>query len=195
MNRQAIKANARAQIKGNIGMLFLITLLVSLIASAIAAIPVVGTVASFLVFSPAFSLAMTLIYLRLYAGVRPELSHAFDSFNQFWPAFKVTFFVGLFTGLWSLLFVIPGIVKGYAYSQAMYILADNPDIGALEALRRSEEMMKGHKMERFVLDLSFIGWILLVSVTCGIAGIYVAPYMSAASANFYRALQAGQTQA
>ncbi len=67
----------------------------------------------------------------------------------------------------------------------MYIVAEDPSIGALEAISRSEKMMRGHKMEYFILQLSFIGWILLGLITLGIAFIYAGPYMQTASANFY----------
>ena len=109
----------------------------------------------------------------------------FQHFDKFWAAFKVSFFTGLFTFLWSLLLIIPGIIKGLGYSMAMYILAENPDMPALEALKKSQEMMDGHKMELFVLYLSFIGWFLLTAVTCGIASLYVTPFVNATMVNFY----------
>ena len=109
----------------------------------------------------------------------------FSQFNQWWSAYKVMFLTGLFTFLWSLLLVIPGIIKGYAYSMAMYILAENPEIGAREALRRSQEMMDGHKLELFCLHLSFIGWHLLAIITFGIAYVWVMPYINATVTNFY----------
>jgi uncharacterized membrane protein len=109
----------------------------------------------------------------------------FEGFKYFWPAFKVYFLVGLYTMLWSMLFVIPGIVKTYSYSQAAYIIAENPEMGANEAITRSREMMNGHKMELFVLQLSFIGWMLLGCITFGLAFIYVSPYMQATYVNFY----------
>lgn len=83
----------------------------------------------------------------------------------------------LFTFLWSLLFVIPGIVKGYSYALTPYILAKYPEIPAKEALKLSMKIMNGRKSELFVLDLSFIGWELLSGVTFGLLGIFfVAPY-------------------
>jgi len=145
----------------------------------------VGSVACAVVLTPVFTLALVKIFLGMTYGEAPEIAKLFADFNKFWSAFKVTFLVGLFVSLWSLLFVIPGIVKALSYSQAMYILAENPDIGAREAINRSKAMMEGHKMELFVLGLSFIGWHLLGAVTIGIAYIYVLPYMNATMANFY----------
>lgn len=189
MDRATLKSMAKSQIKGNIGVLFVITLLVAVVAGLVNVVPVVGSVASVLVVTPAMSIALVCIYLNLTKGIKPEIKELFAHFGEFWGAFKVTFLTGLFTALWSLLLVIPGIVKAFGYSQAMYILAENPGIGAREALKKSEEMMNGHKMELFVLGLSFIGWGLLVAITCGIAVIWVGPYMQATMTNFYNSIK------
>ncbi len=189
MDRVQLKEMAKSQIKGNIGVLFVIVLLIGLVGGAVSAIPVVGGVAAALVVTPAFALAVIQIYLGMTQGRKPEIGDMFSEFKNFWPAFKVNFLVSLFTSLWSILFVIPGIVKGLSYSQAMYILAENPEIGALEAIDRSKKMMDGHKMELFVLSLSFIGWMLLGTITFGIAFIYVIPYMQATLANFYNSIK------
>jgi len=189
MERAELKRLAKEQIKGNIGILFLISLIVAAIAGLANTIPGVGSLASLIVLTPAFSLALIKIYLNLTQGRNPEIGDLFAEFNNFWASFKVSFLTGLFTMLWSLLFYIPGIIKALSYSQAMYILAENPGIGAREAINRSKAMMDGHKMELFVLYLSFIGWALLGVVTFGIAYIYVIPYMSAAQANFYNSIK------
>ena len=189
MDRATIKANAKAQIKGKIGILFVIYLIMAAIATVVSMIPGVGSLAYAVVLGPAFSLAVIKIYLGLTCCVEPNIKALFGEFNNFWSAFKVTFLVGLFTYLWSLLLIIPGIIKGISYSQAMYILAENPEIGAREAINRSKAMMDGHKMEYFVLMLSFIGWYLLCAITFGIATIWVIPYISAAYANFYNSIK------
>lgn len=192
MNRAELKSLAKQQIKGNIGTLFLVTLVVALVSYALNLIPVAGSIASLLL-APALSLAVVAIYLGLAEGKKPSVGDVFSKFDQFWPAFKVNFLVGLFTALWALLFYIPGIVKAYSYSQAYYILAENPGIGAREAITRSRAMMNGHKMELFVLDLSFIGWYLLCCITFGIALIWVAPYIQATKTNFYNKIKGGVT--
>ncbi len=101
---------------------------------------------------------------------------------------------GIFTFLWSLLFVIPGIVKAYAYSMVPYILADNPGMRASEAIRLSQEMMRGHKMEKFILDISFFGWYLLGSLAFGIGVFFVQPYVDATEAQFYLQLRTGYVE-
>ena len=188
MDRVQLKNMAKAQIKNNIWMLFLISLIISAVSGLVNLIPLVGQVASILA-AATFSLAVIKIYLKMSNGIKPEVEDTFATVKAFWPAFKVTFFTGLFTALWSLLLVIPGIIKMYSYSMAMYILAENPSIGALDALKQSENMMKGHKMEMFILDLSFIGWYLLVSITGGLASIWVTPYITATKTNFYNKIK------
>ena len=96
----------------------------------------------------------------------------------------------IFLCLWSLLFIIPGIIKAYSYCMVPFILADNPNIGAKEAITLSRKMMDGNKWRAFVLDLSFIGWFLLVGLTGGILGIfYVNPYVYSTHAELYHALK------
>ena len=183
MNRKQIKAAAKAQIKGNIGMLFLITLVIGLVSC----IPLVGTI-----LMPAFSLSMVVIYLNLTYGQKPSVGDAFSGCKSVIAGWALMFLTALYTFLWSLLFYIPGIVKAISYSMAPYILMDNPGITVGEAIDESKRITKGHKWELFVLGLSFIGWILLICVTFGIAAIWVVPYMQAAYANAYNAIKAPQ---
>lgn len=103
---------------------------------------------------------------------------------------SVMFFRTLFTYLWSLLFIIPGIVKSYEYMMIPYLLAENPTMSRQEAFARSKEMMQGQKWNAFVLDFSFIGWILLGTVTCGLVALfYGAPYQYMTHAELYHALK------
>lgn len=193
MNRAELKSQAKAQIKGKIGVLFLITLLIGLVSGAAGSIlgfiPVVGPVIAAVVVTPAFALSIYRVYLLIADGVKPEVKDAFSGFDDFWSAFKLTFLVGLFTFLWSLLFYIPGIVKSISYSMSWYILAENKGKPALECIRESKEMTNGHKGELFVLSLSFIGWALLGALTLGIAYIWIVPYMQATFTNAYKLLK------
>jgi uncharacterized membrane protein len=101
----------------------------------------------------------------------------------------------MFIALWSLLLIIPGIIATYAYAMVPFILSENPEISPTEAIRRSKEMMKGHKWNLFVLDLSFIGWYLLVLLTGGIGMIFLAPYVAAAKTEFYLELKRSEISA
>lgn len=193
MNRAELKAKAKAQIKGKIGILFLITLIMAAVSAAatflLGLIPYVGELIAAIVVTPAFALSTFQIFLSVTAGNKPEVKDAFGGFNDFWAAFKVTFLTGLYTFLWSLLFVIPGIIKSFSYSMSMYVLAENKGMSARECIKASKAMTNGHKWELFVLDLSFFGWALLVTITFGIASIWVLPYMHATFANVYNELK------
>ena len=107
-----------------------------------------------------------------------------------------TMFVkNLYVFLWSLLLVVPGIVKGYSYYMVSYIVAENSELDKNRVFEMSKAMMKGHKWEAFVLELSFIGWVILGGLTAGILNIfYVNPYMLATKAEFYTAIKAEALQ-
>ncbi|MDD6308854.1 MAG: DUF975 family protein [Clostridia bacterium] len=193
MNRTELKSMAKAAIKGKIGILFIISLIISVVSGLAALvlgfIPVVGPIASVVIVSPAFALSMVRVYLNVANGNKPEAKDAFCGFDDFWSAFKVCFLVGLFTFLWSLLFIIPGIIKSYSYRMAMYVLAENKGKSALACINESKEITKGYKADLFVLDLSFIGWSLLCCVTFGIALIWVMPYIQTTYVNAYNSLK------
>ena len=96
----------------------------------------------------------------------------------------------LLIGIGFFLLIIPGIILTYSYRLVPYILAENPEISGMDALKMSADMMRGQKWNTFVLDLSFIGWMLLTIITCGIVGIfYVDPYVHATDAELYKAIR------
>lgn len=102
---------------------------------------------------------------------------------------KTLFLRSLFIFLWTLCFIIPGIIRGYAYAFVPYILAENPNIPSNRALELSKRMTDGEKMEMFFLDLSFILWWLLGCITCFIGFVFIAPYYNATHAELYHALK------
>ena len=119
-----------------------------------------------------------------------NVGFAFD--NHYKNITKTMFFRDLYTILWTLLFIIPGIVKSYEYQMIPYLLAENPQMSREQAFAESKRMMSGQKWRAFVLDLSFIGWNILSAITLGILGIfYVQPYMDATHAALYEALRYG----
>ena len=187
INRAEIKKAAKEQIKGKIGILFVIALVMAAV-SFVAGLIYIGAI----IVAPALALSSAIIYLNVVKGNTPSVSDAFLGFKDLWSAFKLQFFMGLFICLWSLLFYIPGIVKSFSYSMSTFILAENPGMPALEAITRSRKMMDGHKWDLFVLMLSFIGWAILASFTFGILYIWLLPYMEASVANFYNAIK-GET--
>ena len=178
-DRVQIKTAAKGQIKGNIGILFICIIIMGFLGSI-----TLGLAA------PAMGIGAILIYLALINGHKPSAGNSTAGFSFFGKALWLAIITGFFTILWSCLFCIPGIMKSYAYSLAPYILAENPTMTAREALNESKRITMGAKKDLFVLDLSFIGWMMLGVITLGIAFIYVYPYMQAAKANAYLAIKA-----
>ena len=122
-----------------------------------------------------------------------NIGYAFD--NNYKNIAKTMFFRDMYTFFWTLLFIIPGIVKAYEYRMIPYLLADNPQMTKEQAFAESKRMMKGPKCRTFVLDLSFLGWYILTGFTFGILGIfYVLPYVNQTDAALYETLRYGVPQ-
>jgi len=119
-----------------------------------------------------------------------EITYAFD--NNYLNIVKTTLLRDIYTLLWGLLFIIPGIIKSYEYRLIPYLLADNPEMTKDEAFARSKELMKGQKWRTFVLDLSFLGWDILSLFTARILEmLYVGPYKNMTEAALYERLVYG----
>lgn len=116
------------------------------------------------------------------------LGHVFRR-ERYLNVVLVMFYRGVLLFLWTLLLIIPGIIKGYAYRMVPYILADNPQIGHRRAIELSNQMTMGHKLDMFVLDLSFIGWYLLGMLACGVGVLFVRPYDDSTNAELYLTLR------
>lgn len=149
------------------------------------------------------AIALGLLYFALgsvveigYAKVNLDLlQHQGPSFEPlfayfpYWQTALVSRLLrSLYILLWSLLLIIPGIIASYSYRMTAYILAEQPDLTASEAIGRSRQMMDGHKLDLFILELSFIGWDILCMLTLGIGNLWLRPYKEAAFAAFYRDL-------
>ena len=130
--------------------------------------------------------------LNMKAEVK-EVCFSFD--HSYMNIVKTLFFRDLYTFLWSLLFIIPGIIKAYEYQMIPYLLAEHPDMPKDQAFAMSRQMMKGQKWKAFVLDLSFLGWSILSLFTLGILGLfYVNPYKYSTKAALYETLRYGQPE-
>ncbi len=135
-------------------------------------------------------------YLGQIRGERPGVGVLFDGVQyRFGTSIAVYLLQGIFCFLWSLLCIVPGIVKYYSYAMAPFILADHPEMDAIEIIDESRAMMEGHKWELFCLDLSFIGWWILCILTWGIGSLWLSPYMGCARAQFYEAVRVEYEQA
>ncbi len=193
MTRAELKAQAKAQLGGGIFKNEWLTalaacLIMTVITSAAGAI--LTGIGSILVSGP---LAYGLAYLFLKQSRDGQVMNIGDLFRGFQDDFGGTLLLGLlsslFTFLWGLLLVIPGVVKSYAYSQAVYVKVDHPDYDWRRCLDESIQMMKGHKMDLFVLDLSFIGWYIVGALCLGLGTLWVAPYHAATRTQFYEDLR------
>ena len=139
-----------------------------------------------LLMSGPLSLGYAIFALNLFRNNEPGAGQILYGFERFGKAFGLTLLIGIFTFLWSLLLFIPGIIAAFRYSQAYYILADNPDIGVLECISRSKVMMRGNKAKLFILQLSFIGWAIIASIPVSIAvSVAMRPHLGAYAAAAY----------
>lgn len=184
MSISQIKRNAKKNLSGKWGLaigLFLIMGLLIGITSFIFVGPII--------IAGPLMLGFYICYLKMQRNQDVEFEELFSGFNNFVTSMVTYLLIFIYTFLWSLLFIIPGIIKALSYSMSLFILADNPNMKANEAITKSKEMMNGHKWELFVLYLSFIGWMLLTILTFGILVIYVGPYMYASLAAFYEEIK------
>ena len=117
-----------------------------------------------------------------------ELPQIFSFFNHWSTAVLTALLKTLYIFLWSLLFIVPGIIAAYRYSMTSFILAENPDLSPDEAVAESKRIMQGNKWRLFCLQFSFIGWDILCVLTLGILSFWVGPYKHAATAAFYRSI-------
>ncbi|WP_251545686.1 DUF975 family protein [Limosilactobacillus caecicola] len=192
MNRENLKTQAKSLLSGNWQWAVIFSLLTAIITGVISALTGgIGMIVGGLIFA-----GYAYTFLDFTAGQRENnyFTAMFAAFTsiRFIPVFLTWLLQTIFTFLWSLLLVIPGIIKALAYSQAFYIAKDLLDSGqevaATEAITKSRELMDGHKWEFFVLQLSFLGWALLCIFTFGIGFLWLRPYMQTTNALYYRQL-------
>ena len=194
VENKVLRQNARAQMDNNIfSSTWLMLMVVYLIYSAIssAASSFSCGIAAIVITGPMLYGVNRICVNVVRGNKKIQIEDMFVGFKEcFTESFLLTLLTGLFTLLWSLLFIIPGIIKSYSYAMAPYILQDDPSKGWKMALDESKEMMEGHKWQLFCLDVSFIGWYIVGFLCCCVGVIFVEPYVLMARANFYMALKA-----
>lgn len=124
-------------------------------------------------------------YLKISRNEQTSYEEMFSKTKMMWFYILLSLLTGLFIALWSILFIIPGIIAAMSYSLIFYIKLDNPELSLIEVIGKSKKMMQGHKWEFFVLNLSFLGWEILGIFTLGILYFWLFPYMEVTCANFY----------
>ena len=154
------------------------------------------SIAAFVIGGPALANVVAVGFAAAYMAIirtgKANITSVFEGWNSFGPAFVAGILVPLYTCFWTMLFWIPGIIKSYAYAMTNYIIRDNPDMTANEAITESRRLMRGNKWRLFILDLSFIWWDILCVLTLGILTIYVIPFKLAARAAFYDAVKSSK---
>ena len=176
MNRKQAKKLALDTLKNRWGEAIVVSLLYGIILSALSALLGVGG----LLFGSILLIGYYTILIEASINKKFNIEKIVSGLNGDTLANRIVLSVikNLYIFLWSLLFIIPGIVKSYAYALAEFIAMENPEMSASDCLRLSQERMDGHKKELFLLDLSFIGWHILCMFTFGIGYLFIAPYMA-----------------
>lgn len=172
-----MKSNAKAILKDQWGMLTLMELIASMIMNV-----------AMLLTGGALYMGLAMVTVDVDKGKKADVVTLFNGFKDFLKVFLLYLINEIFIFLWSLLFIIPGIIKALSYSMCYFILNDNPDITYDEARNRSVEMMKGNKGKLFRIYLSFIGWYILSLFTFGILLLFTRPYVRMTVYQFYKSI-------
>ena len=197
MNRAKIKNDAKKIIEGNLWTILKPMLIVMIVLGLVNVISekalqdtFAGTMCSTLLSLAVMPLSygLDVFILKYVRKEQVEYDEIFKYYSKFVPIFLLGLLMSIFIGLWSLLFVIPGIIAAISYSQAMFIMIDGEEEPSA-CIKKSKEMMYGYKWDYFVFMLSFFGWYLLCALTLGIALVYVGPYVSVSEALYYEELK------
>ena len=142
----------------------------------------------------AFALGAAIFSLAIARNKDAKLEMIFYGFKYYSKTLGLSLLMTLFVLLWMLLLIVPGIIAGISYSLAFYIMHDDPNIGAMEAIDKSKKMMYGYKWKFFCLHLRFIGWCLLGILSLGIGFLWIMPYISISCAKFYDDVKANSIE-
>lgn len=199
MNRALLKENAKKSLQGKygdaialLGIMFAISFALGLVIGFFRLEEDLASTLSdlcSLLISCALGFGMTSYFLKISRNEPVTYNELFSKTNMFVSYLSISLLVGLFTFLWTLAFIIPGIIASLSYSMVFFVKLDNPDMGAMDVLRKSKQIMSGHKMDYFVLGLSFLGWVILGAFTLGILYLWLIPYMQVTYANFYNSIK------
>ena len=217
MNRQELKFDAKNKMREAAVNPYVVTLIMGVILMVLSGVQfildfwgnIIGTGSSVNTGEASTYIVSSLVFFVIYLVISTILQFGYSSYclkvanrdgsmsygdlfssvRYLLKAIGLTLMISVFVLLWCILLVIPGIIAAYRYSQAIFIMVEDPNNGIIQCIRESKEMMAGHKMEYFILELSFFFWMLLGGVTCGLAYIYVYPYMTVTFANYYNQLK------
>lgn len=189
MTISQVKRTAKESLRGNwgiaIGIFVLAWLILTITGGILGWIPFVGQVAMILVTGPLYT-GVSWVYLAISRGEQPDVAYMFSGFKEFGRTFVAYLLICIFTVLWGLLLIVPGIIKTYSYSQTLFILRDNPNISPLDAITESRHMMNGHKGRLFGLSLTFLLW-YLIPIGVAIVGSVIV-FSGVATSSYYDGL-------
>ncbi|WP_288361143.1 DUF975 family protein [uncultured Bacteroides sp.] len=186
-----LRAEARQALQGKWPMAAVAALIYSIVAGGLSAIPFIGGLCSLFIGLPV-AYGIAIVMFGVFKGKDVDFGVLFEGFQDYSRIFVTKLLQGIYTALWSLLLVVPGVIKYYSYAMTDYILKEEPEMKNNAAIEKSMAMMENNKMKLFLLDLSFIGWALLAIVTFGIGFLFLQPYMQVSRAAFYEDLKAQQ---
>jgi uncharacterized membrane protein len=174
---------AREALKGRWGLAVGVTIIYLILGMLIQAIPRVGWIGGLVMGGP-LMLGFATFFLSLSRKQESQFSQLFEGFQNFTSALVTYLLLILFILLWTILLVVPGILAALSYSQAFFILSENPQMGSMEVLRKSKAIMVGNRWRLFCLFWRFLGWFLLGIITL-LGFLWVMPYMQTSLARFY----------
>lgn len=197
-----LRAAARQALKEKWGMAAIASLVYIIILAGVdgilagvdGGIRFIGLLIAILILPP-LMYGFYVLFLRSFRGEELKVEKLFDGFKEYGRILGTLILVKVYTALWSLLLIVPGVIKGYSYALTPYILLDEPELSFNAAIEKSMALMKGQKMKLFLLDLSFIGWFILALITFCIGFIWLNPYVLTAHAAFYEELKKGNAAA
>ena len=193
LDNKSIRAEARNRLSGNWGQPIGVFAIYLLITVVLQNIPFVGPIALIFIAGP-LALGLAIYFLNFLKDKESNINQLFEGFKNYGGVLVTYLLYSIYILLWTLLFIIPGIIAQMKYSQVWFIMAEDSEISGNDALMKSKKMMDGFKMQYFLLALSFFGWILLAMLTCGIGLLWVIPYMQTSYAKFYEALKEHHAQ-
>lgn len=189
-----LMSRAREALKGNWGIAAGAALLVVVISSIAQAIPKIGLVLSLIISGPV-SIGLYIFSFTIARYQKAKIEQIFEGFESFKNGVIAYLLMFVFTILWTLLLIIPGIIAAYSYSLTFLILAEDKSIEPLAAITKSKEMMQGNKWKLAFLQFRFIGWALLCILTLGIGFFWFIPYMTVSMVEFYNDIKASEVPA
>ncbi|MCA9398144.1 MAG: DUF975 family protein [Candidatus Omnitrophica bacterium] len=187
-----LMAAARINLTGLWGKSALFILVYFLVVLPVSMIPILGGLASW-VFGGPLALGYVTFFLHIAKEEDPQISDLFSGFGKFGTALGAYLLMGIFVLLWMLLLIIPGIIATYAYAMTYFIIAEDDNIGPLDAITKSKQMMIGNKWKLFCLNCRFIGWSILGILSLGIGFFWIWPYMNVSMAKFYQDIKGGDS--